>query len=75
MAPETEIALKMAQNSSFLSRFCDWAKSQIVQDVPKDLAHCVFECKKDECTAEHWNQCERRLKAAKAGRPIRKVVP
>lgn len=38
-----------------------WISTQIIQDVPKDSALCVYDCRKGHCTLEEWMVCERRL--------------
>jgi len=37
-----------------------WLVGTIVQDVPEDSAICEFDCKKGQCTAGEWAQCDRR---------------
>ena len=46
-----------------------WLKGAVhdreVQDVPKALARCEFECRVGECSYGKWEQCERRILYAK----------
>jgi hypothetical protein len=41
------------------NRFWRWFENQIAQQVPEDCAACAFDCKKTECSSEHWATCER----------------
>ena len=47
-----------------LRRIWLWIIGQIIQTVPKDIAVCEFECRKNECTFENWETCENRLGTA-----------
>jgi len=47
-----------------VQRIWQWIKNQIVQDVPKDIALCEFDCRKEQCREDEWATCERRLSAA-----------
>lgn len=47
-----------------LTRLWQWAKGQLVQDVPGDIAVCEFDCRKLQCTMGEWETCERRLEKA-----------
>ena len=47
--------------SSMLSRLARWWKTEIVQDVPDDVALCEFDCLKGQCRHGEWANCERRL--------------
>ena len=38
---------------------------QVVEPVPEESALCEFECRKQQCTMEEWEHCERRLHAAR----------
>lgn len=61
-------SLKMAQSKDYLNRFWIWAKRQIVQEVPTDIAHCAFDCRKEECTEGEWDNCTRRTEADRRDR-------
>jgi hypothetical protein len=53
------------------NRFWRWFENQIAQQVPEDCAACAFDCKKTECSSEHWATCERRLQQGiPKGRPL-----
>lgn len=54
----------MPQSRSPFVRLWHWIKDQIVQNVPKDIALCEFDCRKEQCTMEEWETCERRLDKA-----------
>lgn len=47
-----------------LTRFRQWAKGLVVQDVPEDIAVCEFDCRKGQCKQDEWEKCERRLTKA-----------
>lgn len=50
-----------------ISHLRGWIGTELVSDVPSDLAACEFECKRPECSEEKFGGCERRrLAAAKA---------
>jgi hypothetical protein len=55
----------MAHGKSCLTRFWIWVKSQIVQEVPKDIAHCAFDCNKEACTGADWDHCRKSLEDSK----------
>jgi hypothetical protein len=42
-------------------RLWQFVKRQIVDDAPKDLAVCEFDCRKDQCLQSEWETCERRI--------------
>ncbi len=44
-----------------VSQASNWIKSQIVQEVPDDIALCEFDCSKEQCCMGEWETCERRL--------------
>jgi len=41
-----------------------WIKSQIVQEIPEDIALCEFDCYKLQCTEKEWLTCPRRIARA-----------
>jgi hypothetical protein len=41
-----------------------WVAEQIIQDVPEDIALCNMDCKKEQCTHEEWEHCDRRIHKA-----------
>jgi len=45
-------------------RLWRWIKNQVVQDVPKDISVCEFDCRKEQCLQDEWETCERRLSGA-----------
>lgn len=47
-----------------LTRFGQWTRSLLVQDVPEEIAVCEFDCRKGECSHDEWERCERRLTKA-----------
>lgn len=38
--------------------------AQIVDDAPEDLAICEFDCRREQCTWNEWETCERRIRKA-----------
>ena len=48
---------------TYLRRLQRWIKTRLIQDVPKDIAACEFECRRTECRQGEWETCERRLRA------------
>lgn len=46
-----------------VDRVRGWVGSQVVSDVPDDIAACEFECKRPECSDEKFIGCERRRRA------------
>jgi hypothetical protein len=51
-------------NRNPAQRFWRWFKGQIIEDVPKDIAICEYDCPKEQCRENEWATCERRLSAA-----------
>lgn len=45
-------------------RLWRWMRNQIVQEVPKEVGLCEFDCRKQECDEEEWANCERRVEDA-----------
>ena len=41
-----------------------WVKDQIVQEVPKDIALCEFDCRQTQCAMGEWETCAHRLEKA-----------
>jgi hypothetical protein len=41
-----------------------WLRDQIIQTVPEDSAICEFDCRKEQCTMDEWETCERRITKA-----------
>ena len=52
--------------STVLSRWRCWIKNQVME-VPEEIAICEFDCEKEDCTAEQWRACQRRLGAQRQG--------
>jgi hypothetical protein len=44
------------------NRLWQFVKSQIITDVPEDLAICQFDCRKGQCMQDEWDQCDRRIR-------------
>jgi hypothetical protein len=59
---------KMPQSRSPFIRLWRWIKDQIVRDVPKDIALCEFDCRKEQCTMGEWEMCESRLDSVQKSR-------
>jgi hypothetical protein len=43
------------------SHLWKWVTEQIVQDVPEEIVRCEFGCRKQQCTGDEWETCERRI--------------
>jgi hypothetical protein len=41
-------------------KMLDWFRMPVAR-VPEDIAVCEFECGKQECRLQDWENCERRL--------------
>ncbi|HTV14656.1 MAG TPA: hypothetical protein VME68_08070 [Acidobacteriaceae bacterium] len=54
----------MAGSENPLKGLIRWIADQFVRDVPADDALCAFDCKRDQCTLEEWETCERRIHRA-----------
>ena len=65
-APSTRrsIAEGRSKSGSLLFRFRQWVKGQIVQEVPKGIELCEFDCRKEQCAVGEWETCDRRLQHA-----------
>ena len=55
----------MTEGKGFLKSLGAWVKGEIVQDVPEDSALCEFDCQRDQCTHEEWDNYDRRKRAAR----------
>jgi len=55
-------------------RVWQWLKGQVVQDVPKAVELCEYDCRKPQCNEEEWATCERRIQRA-AGELCPKTKP
>jgi hypothetical protein len=61
----------MPHGNGPLRRLWHWIKDQVIQDVPKSIAVCEFDCRKGQCTMGEWKTCENRLhKIVKAFVPL-----
>ncbi len=58
------MATKRNQTRNPVIRLWDWAKSQIVQEVPEDIMICEFDCRERQCAMGDWAVCDRRLNQA-----------
>jgi hypothetical protein len=38
-----------------------WIKDQVIREVSEEDAICEFDCRKQQCTLDRWEACERRL--------------
>jgi len=56
--------MKTSQSCGSFKWLWGWVKDQIVQLVPKDIAVCEFDCRKEQCTWAEWKTCGRRLSKA-----------
>ncbi len=45
-------------------RFGRWRRQQIA-DVPDEMAACEYECRKTDCGADQYDECERRQEHAR----------
>lgn len=51
---------RFERRKSPLRRLIFWIKSRFVQDAPKSIAACEFECHKEACRESDWAHCPRR---------------
>ena len=58
------IATKHSTPWGTVTRFWEWVKHQIVQEVPEDIALCEYDCHKQQCTGSEFETCDRRLTRA-----------
>jgi hypothetical protein len=56
-----EAMSKYLAASTIFGKLRLWLKSQIVSDVPPELALCEFGCRKTQCRFDEWAHCEKRL--------------
>ncbi len=65
-------------HSGHCQRLKDWLSKNLVQEVPKDVAICEFDCSKLDCCRKEFDNCPRRLSGRSLGMPdesaTRKVV-
>jgi hypothetical protein len=67
MAPEhkhrrkvTNIAGDGSTSGNALYRVWEFVKRQIIDEAPKPLAICEFDCRNKQCMQDKWDACERR---------------
>ena len=60
--PTESTALQVIPEATMFDRGWRFLMNQLIQDVPKSIAICEFDCREPDCTAERWLTCERRLK-------------
>jgi hypothetical protein len=60
-------------SGSLFRRVGAWVRGNIVQDVPRDIAACEFDCSRERCDAETLATCERRKLAEAAARDQERV--
>jgi hypothetical protein len=58
MSPITE---QRSKPKASLARLWQWAKDQIVQEVPEDIGLCEYDCRKKQCVMDEWETCDWRL--------------
>lgn len=63
----------LATVAFLVSRLHQWVADQIIQDIPRQLALCEFDCRKTQCTSQEWDTCSCRLHA-KAAQPCRPPI-
>ena len=61
-------ALQVIPEASIFDRGWRFLIEQLIQDVPESIAVCEFDCRRNDCTAEEWVSCERRLEAVRRSR-------
>ncbi|MEI9972574.1 MAG: hypothetical protein WDO73_11260 [Ignavibacteriota bacterium] len=44
-----------------LQRLWEFVKRQAVDDVPKEIAICEFDCNRAQCRQNEWDVCGRRI--------------
>jgi hypothetical protein len=53
--------MRLGTIQTLLKKFWRWMKNQTAQDVPGSDGLCEYDCRKQECTEEEWETCERRI--------------
>jgi hypothetical protein len=54
-------AAPLQQSTNPVRRFIRRIITGIVQDVPPDIALCEYDCRKEGCTHQEWEDCDRRI--------------
>jgi hypothetical protein len=57
-------AMNLEAIQTLYLRVWQWLKGQVVQDVPKAVELCEYDCRKPQCNEKEWATCERRIKDA-----------
>lgn len=58
------MAIQHPKSASLFLRFWRWSKDQIVQTVPDDISLCEYDCRKPQCAADEWENCDYRSNKA-----------
>lgn len=48
-----------------LARIRLWLRSEIIAEVPPEIAACEFQCRVHQCMRDQWETCENRLRVAR----------
>jgi hypothetical protein len=56
--------IKMSNNIGFFKSLWESVKGQIVQEVPRGIAFCEFQCPRKQCTLELTGTCDIRPEPA-----------
>lgn len=68
--------MRLGKPQALHKKFWQWLKNQVTQDVPVSVGLCEYDCRKQQCSAEEWESCERRIqKAAGELWPATKPAP
>ena len=68
--------MRLGTTQPFHKKFWQWLRNQVAQDVPVSVGLCEYDCRKQQCSAEEWESCERRIqKAAGELWPATKPAP
>jgi hypothetical protein len=48
---------------SYIYKFWQQLKNEMIQEVPEDRGWCEFNCEKSQCSMSNWEICEARLRS------------
>jgi hypothetical protein len=66
--------LSLEGEANMLRKFWAWASTQLVTDVPSDIAACL-DCGKVQCVEAEFRDCPNRLARAAALKAMAKNAP
>lgn len=51
--------------AGIMARIRLWVRTEVISEVPPELAACEFHCREHQCLQEKWENCENRLRVAR----------